>query len=707
MAKWKDDAELPPGWFAEQKLAVQTAKIEREVRDKEKERVQEEKERMAKDARTWAESVCKTYRETSREAGDIGRDEWTSRWTNMLDAEVFDKLSKTIDQARRVRIQADKDKEEEEWRQRVADKTNQVASVCAALVNGYADDSVRKSEIDERFDRWTNRWESDVDLRKSLPNWFAGQKKAVEVAKLAREERVKQRMDKIEAKRKQLEADYKDDSSDKAKLDDDFKKCRGNWESDADIPPAWLGEQARAVENEKAAREKRDEDRAKRAAEQARAREQAAGVMDAYRKTGFDAGEARRDVWMSYWKDVLDVATFRELEQSIDEVRAKRKARDKKEEDRKAAWDDVIRVRKAYESGVDAGNAERQVWDGKWKSVLDEAAYKEIAVVIDQALAKAEAGRQAALKKREEERRRVAGEKLEKEIRESLKVDENHVEGWRRQLEEAESKISKGESGGVLDEQKAASLLGEVNVRKQWVVGVVKNQSQQEIDVAGRRIAPGQRECFVLEGGMPEGGLTVKCVGYRPLTLDKDTLDGSVVTVGSGKWKLVPIPKARVQVPALEGGVTCLVDGREREGDGEFELSAGRHEYVYRLKDHEDQKGSFAVGDGEVKKLPEPGKWRADRALEELFTRKINDIENCLEVKDGELCLRTYHEIWKKGYRLTEDDKANIGDAFDICKKDYEAKLHRAIVDPRFKEEDVRKWWEGVLALYNDLTSKR
>lgn len=99
---------------------------------------------------------------------------------------------------------------------------------------------------------------------------------------------------------------------------------------------------------------------------------------------------------------------------------------------------------------------------------------------------------------------------------------------------------------------------------------------------------------------------------------------------------------------------------------------------------------------------------QADKMLDEYFKMKLMDIKMCLEdVKDGELCLCIYHEMWKKGYRLTEGDKANIEQAFEICKEDYKMKRERALKDPHFKEEDVRKWWEGVLVRYNDLTRNR
>lgn len=111
--------------------------------------------------------------------------------------------------------------------------------------------------------------------------------------------------------------------------------------------------------------------------------------------------------------------------------------------------------------------------------------------------------------------------------------------------------------------------------------------------------------------------------------------------------------------------------------------------------------------DSKAKKQPEPRKQPSDKRLDDYFKRKRADVEMSLEVNDGEQCLRIYHEIWKKGYRLAEDDNENVETAFEICKEDYKAKLRRAIGNPHFKEEDVRKWWSEILSIYNDLTGKR
>ena len=76
---------------------------------------------------------------------------------------------------------------------------------------------------------------------------------------------------------------------------------------------------------------------------------------------------------------------------------------------------------------------------------------------------------------------------------------------------------------------------------------------------------------------------------------------------------------------------------------------------------------------------------QADKTPDGYFKQTLTDVEKCLEVEAGEQCLRFYHEIVKKGYRLTEGDKANIEKAFEICRKDYKMKLMRAARDPRFR----------------------
>jgi len=206
---------------------------------------------------------------------------------------------------------------------------------------------------------------------------------------------------------------------------------------------------------------------------------------------------------------------------------------------------------------------------------------------------------------------------------------------------------------------------------------------------------------------MPVDGLRVASSGYKPLTIDEKTLDGSLVQIGVGKWTLEPIPKARVHVPELESGVTCLVDGQAREGGSDFELATGEHRYVYKLTNHVDKVGRFVVQGGIATNLPKPGEWTVDSSVMDYIKQKLEEVKQCLDVEDGELGLRTYHEIWKMGYRLTEDDKGNIEAAFEICKQDYKKKLDRAIKDPRFDEAEVRRWWQSVLALYYDLTGKR
>ena len=143
-------------------------------------------------------------------------------------------------------------------------------------------------------------------------------------------------------------------------------------------------------------------------------------------------------------------------------------------------------------------------------------------------------------------------------------------------------------------------------------------------------------------------------------------------------------------------------------GDPRFKEEDVRKRWIEIMDLYNDltSKQRSNVG-SEAKKQPEPVNQPSDRTLGDYFKQKLMDVEMCLDAGDGELCLRFYHEMWGKGYRLTDADKENVEEAFKICKNGYKMKLLRTVRDPRFKEEDVRKWWETVLALYNDLTRTR
>ena len=471
-----------------------------------------------------ANDVCDFYRKSGRTAGDVSRTMWINTWTNVLGEAVFNDLSRQIDEARAVAAvpeppktkpdkeddarkrelvasrqnevltmrrqleegyktdttdKADLDRKFAEWtakwekdaelpagwfeaqkivvetiqkaredrdriaqqalkqaaeqRARIAAKTNEVEAVRSELVRDYANDSIKKSKVDARFDEWTRRWEYDADLQQLLPKWFAGLKATVEDARREREDRLKKlvasKMSEVGTMQKQLETGFKSDTSNKAELDTAFEEWVSKWKDDADLPPGWFAEQRLAVVTEKMARERRD-------------------------------------------AQATDAETVR-LE------------RERAEKNRKEAHDDAVKVCKGYESGVEAGETERQLWEGKWKSILAEATYKQIYDVID-----------AARLKAVEERKRKERLQLERQIRASLEVDKDHVERWKGQLADAERKVADGKSRGVLDAQNAATLQGEIDKRKKWVVGVVANQTSQEIEFSDQRIAPGRRGYF-------------------------------------------------------------------------------------------------------------------------------------------------------------------------------------------------------------------
>jgi len=97
---------------------------------------------------------------------------------------------------------------------------------------------------------------------------------------------------------------------------------------------------------------------------------------------------------------------------------------------------------------------------------------------------------------------------------------------------------------------------------------------------------------------------------------------------------------------------------------------------------------------------------QGNRVIQEDFTQRLMHAEQSLDVADGELCIRIYHEIWKTGYHLTKEDKANIEQAFTICKGDYKKILEHAKRDRRYNEEEARARWQKILGYYTDLTRK-
>ena len=615
-----------------------------------------------------------------------------------------------VEDAKGARAKRDKERYDSD-QQRIAAKTNEVMTVRMQLENAYKSDMTGKNKLDKDFDAWVGKWSRDSDLPLG---WFDEQRKWVDTAKRDREVRdegVRLRQEAGDAAKEICET-YRNDGVQTG--DVSRKWWDRTWTNRLDS--ATFRKLSLTIDDARAARIRLDKEREER--ERQRVAEKKDKLL-ARRKQLEAAYQSDRSGNDPVEKDKVD-KDFEECKLQWDndkdlprdwlteqigvidtEKRAREArdaARDTAEKNRKDAYDDAVRVCKGYVAGIESGEAERQLWDGKWKPILDEATYGKISAVIDKARDKASA-------KAKQARMKAEGERLEKEIKALLEVDQNQVERWKGQLADAERKIVEGKA--LLGQEKVDDLKGEVARRKKWVIGVVANRTDHVIRVGGRSINPGQREYFELPEGMPQGGWQVSSAGYKPLTIDQSALDCSVVSVGDGKWKLEPIPKARVHVPVLGAGVTCLVDDKVREGGSEFELASGTHRYVYKLANHVDQEGKFVVQGGVATTLAQPGKWAIDPAIKDKFKKAIEKAEQCLEVNDGEFCLRIYHEIGKEGYRLAEDDKGNVETAYEMCKEDYKIKLARAKRDPRFKEEDVQRWWEGILDLYYDLTGKR
>ena len=301
MLKWSPDADLPPGWFADQMKPVEREKSAREVRDERRRKEQERKQQEEKAGKEVA-SVCEIYRSDGVAAGDGSRKMWNNYWTNTLETAVFRSLSAKMDEARE---KADKEeenrrkaaeaaaaaqseaaaaalrrkaKEEEERRnaeaekarqeaeseevrrkreraQRIAANTNEVVAASVRFVDGYKDDASDKVQLDKEFEDWVTKWKTEAELP---PGWFAEQRLAVEREKIAREGRdavataLKKAREKDEAARKA-------DAAEAARANERAKAAQSTAAKEAELRKAKEAadaEETRRKAEEEAARQK-------------------------------------------------------------------------------------------------------------------------------------------------------------------------------------------------------------------------------------------------------------------------------------------------------------------------------------------------------------------------------------------------------------------------------------------------------------------
>ena len=165
-------------------------------------------------------------------------------------------------------------------------------------------------------------------------------------------------------------------------------------------------------------------------------------------------------------------------------------------------------------------------------------------------------------------------------------------------------RVTKAIYDGVLAEAEADPLLEEINRRKKWAVGKVKNDSPVPIVVGGRRVDARTTKLIVFENGIPDDWF-MEAAGYERKELLRD-FDGCVLSFDS--LDLVPLD-VEVSVPPLGFGVTCHFEGAVVSNT--IRLKPGAYSCIYRKRGYEDQTVRFEVRPSTPMTLPPPAAWKA------------------------------------------------------------------------------------------------
>lgn len=125
----------------------------------------------------------------------------------------------------------------------------------------------------------------------------------------------------------------------------------------------------------------------------------------------------------------------------------------------------------------------------------------------------------------------------------------------------------------------------------------------------------------------------VEVEGYECAFLpSKEDFDGGVYTVA--KNLLHPKPVA-VEIPALESGVTCRIDGVVAAGA--VVLAPGRHVVAYSRDGKSTQRFEFAFGVGEKPSLPPPGEWKDVGFFESAYKAVSDSVQGGIEAVNKSL----------------------------------------------------------------------
>lgn len=178
------------------------------------------------------------------------------------------------------------------------------------------------------------------------------------------------------------------------------------------------------------------------------------------------------------------------------------------------------------------------------------------------------------------------------------------VDDRQDRLESAGVRVAKAIFDGVLTEDGAKALLDEINRRKKWAVGKVKNECSVPITVGGHRVAPGTTELIVFESGIPDEWFA-EAEGYERKQLLRD-FDGCTLTFDS--LDFVPLD-VLITIPAIGSGVTCHFEGVSVSDA--VRLKPGSYSCIYKKRGYEDQTIHFEVRPAQPMMLPSPSAWKA------------------------------------------------------------------------------------------------
>lgn len=142
----------------------------------------------------------------------------------------------------------------------------------------------------------------------------------------------------------------------------------------------------------------------------------------------------------------------------------------------------------------------------------------------------------------------------------------------------------------TLTEEEAKPLYAAIESRRKWVVGKVVNETPDEINVGGRKVAGGQTALLRFENGLPDPDKwVVERAGYLPKPLMRD-FDGLVLRFRDedfvGHNVLIHVPEVAPDILFVLGGETRP----ER-----FYLKPGYYTGFYRRNGFRDQVISFEV----------------------------------------------------------------------------------------------------------------